>query len=148
MPDHHCALLRLAYMGGPVDVRIIVRAALENLCGDVRVKQWRRMPPGAITKMIGVAIDEHTKPAMRLCRRCRGKGTIYPPNSVPVVCDKCAGHKVRRPSGAILARALGVTRSGWVEVWASRYSVVYALVDGWMDEALMHVARGLSEDMV
>lgn len=105
-----------------------------------RLIQWGRdhFPQSPkLDAMIGLAIDEHLSPLVRLCRHCNlgMRGTT--------VCSHCEGSGISDAPDSFRARRLKVWPSAYTRHWRSKYNAVYAGFSAEVTEALRHVALRL-----
>lgn len=92
--------------------------------------------------MAQMALWEYLHPPK--CRRCHGKGEIYPPNSAVQTCDLCEGTGSGKISIETRARWMRVRKSTWRDVWAHRYERhAMRLVSNADGEIINHLRRKL-----
>lgn len=83
-----------------------------------------------------------------LCRRCEGRGVIYPRGASARTCDKCDGRRLRTLAPRELARYIDVAADNCRRhgIWMQRYRVVGMRADTWLYEALDVAQRNLRRD--
>jgi len=144
IPRGPVALVRSMYAmdGSSVKVAVLeLRLAMEQ---DPIINTWK-ITKGQLTALCLQVVQDLVRPL--LCRRCNGRGIIYPRGAAARECDSCAGVRVRAIHPRELAKALSVpaVQCGRRGEWRKRYDIVMALADEWIYQAMARVQKMLGE---
>ena len=69
-------------------------------------------------RLAELAVHEMT--SRELCRKCKGKGTIYT-GYTAIECFHCLGSGVLKKTEAFRARYVGITKAAWLRLWRDRF---------------------------
>lgn len=152
LPRGHVAMVCAAYS---LDAKSDKVAALElqlhieqgiadRARGEPNIKLWR-ITKGSLRGLCARAVADIVYPLK--CRRCQGRGHIYPRGAPVRQCDKCGGSQWRRISPRELARAVGVGayQCGNDSSWMQRYDEIMALANDWIMESAHHLQMKLGD---
>ena len=77
-----------------------------------------RIHPDFLDRLAELAVHEMT--ASELCRKCKGKGTIYT-GYTAIDCFHCLGSGVLKKTETFRARYVGLSLRQWRETWQMRF---------------------------
>ena len=77
-----------------------------------------RIHPDFLDRLAELAVHEMT--SSELCRKCKGKGTIYT-GYTAIDCFHCLGSGVLKKTETFRARYVGLSRQQWQATWKDRF---------------------------
>lgn len=109
-------------------------------------KKWKVAPGKCwLRKMTRLAIAEHVSPCR--CRRCKGRGFLYPPGREAKVCPQCGGSAMGEfmPQSK-KAEIIGIPWESWRRKWRWAYAQVLEIIQDEDGKGIAALSRGLRED--
>lgn len=113
---------------------------------EIMVKKgWKAVPGKPVMRTIAnYVVAELADPKTYFCGVCGGSGKRSPtPANPSTVCPKCRGEATVSPSGRKMAAVAGIDEAAWRRTWAPRVPFARRIVNGWLQDAALHVSRQL-----
>ena len=144
IPRGPTSLVRAVYSLDGTDGKSAIIELMLAMEKDQAIQSWK-CSKLELTKLCALVVAVRVRPL--LCRRCKGRGHIYPRGAPARVCDACEGAHRRDIAPREIAKAVGVPsiECGKNGKWRKRYLVVTALAEEWIEMAAGRMRKALDE---